>query len=245
MNQFGGRSLRLKCECEVCRELGDKTTHNDASHDQALDQTISFLGRALHFSGGTTKCARVMIRFLASMQQDIETVPASSSSAGAASTVPMGNTRDDLRQKKILEVGSGTGIVGICMSLLGANHVCLTDQDAVLELLQYNVDANLSFDEAKKTSVRLLQWGEPPRDAHESFDLVVGSDLIFAKENIPVLIKTFEHFARLNRQTVFYLACIRRFKWEDSFFEGMKASFMQERVHHFEDIEIFRFKPIQ
>jgi hypothetical protein len=96
------------------------------SHDQRLEQTIEFMGRQLHFSGGTTKCARVMIQYLADLHRHV----ASSSAVDDSK-----KSSEVMRGKAVLEVGSGTGIVGICSAVLGAKHVCLTDQEAVLVLI--------------------------------------------------------------------------------------------------------------
>jgi len=41
-----------------------------------------------------------------------------------------------------------------------------------------------------------------------SYDVVIGSDLIFAKENIPPLVATFNEFRKKNPKTIVYLASI-------------------------------------
>ena len=56
-----------------------------------------------------------------------------------------------------------------------------------------------------------------------------GSDLIYAKEGIPPLVETFNTLL-LPSGGIGYLASIRRFAWEDSFFEGMNERFVAEKV---------------
>ena len=41
--------------------------------------------------------------------------------------------------KNIVEMGSGTGYVGIAAALYGAKHVLVTDVDTILPLLQRNL----------------------------------------------------------------------------------------------------------
>eukprot|EP00752_Nemacystus_decipiens_P017883 g16032.t1 len=49
-----------------------------------------------------------------------------------------------VRGKRVIELGTGTGFLGIATSILGAAQVCLTDGDEQsLQLTQENVDANL------------------------------------------------------------------------------------------------------
>jgi hypothetical protein len=49
----------------------------------------------------------------------------------------------------------------------------------------------------------------PAADFPQNYDVLIGSDLIFAKENIPLLISTFEHFSTVNPNLTIYLASIR------------------------------------
>jgi hypothetical protein len=58
--------------------------------------------------------------------------------------------------------------------------------------------------------------------------VLAGSDLIFAKEGIAPLVASYEYFA--GADTVCYLVSIRRFEWEDSFFELMGKQFTQKKV---------------
>jgi hypothetical protein len=53
--------------------------------------------------------------------------------------------------KRVLELGSGTGLVGIVAGLKGAEEMILTDQARLLRLLNYNIETNVKkFQEWKK-----------------------------------------------------------------------------------------------
>lgn len=89
--------------------------------------------------------------------------------------------------KRILELGSGTGAVGIALTKLGASAVCLSDQH--IELLQRNVERNCgSSNSAEQTDVRVVQleWSSCAEDFYKAsgmrasdFDWVVASDVVY------------------------------------------------------------------
>lgn len=307
---------------------GKATTHNDESHDQRVDQWIEFnhptdesQSFKLHLLGGTTKCARVFSRYLFA-----EHVRNPGCFVG----------------KRVLEIGAGSGLVGMVLARLGA-FVVFTDQAPVLPLLKANLSENedelakgkalaLQSAEAAKervlselklnegensdddddlaamidperwwrfmtpsTQVHELHWGNPahetavidclkyyPAQAYRElptvepsnagrqfelvkyFDIVLGSDLIYAHENIDPLVATFRKFfdtglvsnslltpgtaQALNREQYstinikVYLAAIERFAWESRFFSGMGSKFeaVTELVEG--DIKVFAFQ---
>lgn len=88
-----------------------------------------------------------------------------------------------------LELGSGTGVVGLKLASLGAN-VTLTDyQPAVLQLLERNIHEN---NLQERTSVHLLDWSNPATylangqpitparsDELPTFDLILAGDCVY------------------------------------------------------------------
>eukprot|EP00494_Astrolonche_serrata_P000839 UN00845 len=140
--------------------------------------------------------------------------------------------------KKAIEVGSGTGIVGMTLASMGC-EITLTDMEAALEIPEHNVNKNkstimetlkkkktkLKTDINKIIDVKPLLWGDEAKKYENiKYDYVIGSDLIYAKENIEPLVKTFEILTEKSLAIV-YLAVIRRFKWEENFFKLMKNKF--------------------
>lgn len=85
----------------------------------------------------------------------------------------------DLSGKRVLELGSGTGVGGLTAAACGAS-VCLTDRSpAMLSLIESNAAAN-GLEE--RVRVCPLSWGCPYDTAeileHGPFDLIIGSDLL-------------------------------------------------------------------
>ncbi|CAN7053000.1 unnamed protein product [Brassica rapa subsp. trilocularis] len=97
-----------------------------------------------------------------------------------------------LEGKKIVELGSGCGLVGCVAALLGGN-VFLTDLPDRLRLLKKNIDTNLQRGNTRGSAVvQELVWGDDPDpDLIEPFpDYVLGSDVIYSEEAVHHLIQT-------------------------------------------------------
>lgn len=128
-----------------------------------------------------------------------------------------------VKDARVLELGSGTGIGGLAAAAGGARAVVMTDgRAAALPLLEANADANGFGDTVHAAQ---LEWGS--RDDRERiqelgpFDLVIGSDLLYAPESHPELLATLEHL--VGNDTEVLLCYPRRFT-EDLFFELCEQS---------------------
>ncbi|KAG6540812.1 hypothetical protein Mapa_017837 [Marchantia paleacea] len=99
------------------------------------------------------------------------------------------------RRMKVLELGSGTGLVGIVAACLGA-HVILTDLPHVLPNAVYNVERNRSCYLAAGGLMehQVLRWGVEG-DVKQlgdlsSFDLIVASDVVYYDNLYKPLLQT-------------------------------------------------------
>ena len=96
--------------------------------------------------------------------------------------------------KQVLELGCGTGVVGITMACLGA-HAVLTDRSSTLDQTRHNVNCNCQLIDAKGGTAEIadLEWGvqqsvKPFNCQH--VDAIVGADLIYAQKDIAPLVAT-------------------------------------------------------
>ncbi|KAF4694011.1 hypothetical protein FOZ60_009448 [Perkinsus olseni] len=95
------------------------------------------------------------------------------------------NNPDLVRGKRVLELGSGTGLGGISAALCGAQEVVLTDLPYAMPLLRKSIELNGVADRVK---AEVLDWANPPV-GHLGFDLVIASDIIWLESLVPSLAK--------------------------------------------------------
>ncbi|KAK6146322.1 hypothetical protein DH2020_020191 [Rehmannia glutinosa] len=110
-----------------------------------------------------------------------------------------------LQGKKVVELGSGCGLVGCIAALLGA-QVILTDLPDRLKLLKKNVETNLYGDVRGSATVNELTWGD---DLSTDFtnpipDFVFGSDVVYSEGAVMDLMETLVELC--GKQTTVILA---------------------------------------
>lgn len=89
-----------------------------------------------------------------------------------------------VKGKRVLELGSGTGIVGLYAAKLGATHVTLTDFiDFNIECIKTNIKENGL---GPVTEPRWFQWGT---SLGEQWDVIIGSDIVYPVMDKHALIK--------------------------------------------------------
>lgn len=95
-------------------------------------------------------------------------------------------------QKRIVELGSGLGFMGLCCALFGAQSVVMTDLPQVIPLLQYNMDVNSRLHglNSSMISVKAHEWGTP----FESLrcDVVIMCDVVYDPDGYEPLLKSLE-----------------------------------------------------
>merc|ERR1712156_850901 len=118
-----------------------------------------------------------------------------------------------------------------------------------METIQYNV--NRAPDSIReRITPRDLYWGDQAHEfENDGYDFVIGSDLIYAHEVHEPLSQTYriltEKVLPSGKHPVGYLAVIRRFKWEENFFEMMTKIFKVETVLEFQEIAIYRYTRLE
>ena len=103
--------------------------------------------------------------------------------------------------KTVLELGSGTGLVGIAASLLGAEVSVLTDLNYTLANLVSNIKRNVAAEySVGKVVARPLDWTNPdtyitPSDlsgdvksVDRHWNVILGADVVWVEELVPPLV---------------------------------------------------------
>ena len=133
------------------------------------------------------------------------------------------NAASCVLEKTVLDLGSGTGAVGLAAAGIGAEHVILSDADSaatlntehgyqsssVLEALRGNVAINPAHIQSV-VSVEELQWGDDKQIAAllrrwpSGFDTIVASDVLYYKpeETYDALAKTIRTLAATDAQVI-------------------------------------------
>eukprot|EP00697_Spironema_sp_BW2_P017694 gnl/Spiro4/9466_TR5012_c0_g1_i1.p1 gnl/Spiro4/9466_TR5012_c0_g1~~gnl/Spiro4/9466_TR5012_c0_g1_i1.p1 ORF type:complete len:336 (+),score=86.62 gnl/Spiro4/9466_TR5012_c0_g1_i1:67-1008(+) len=94
------------------------------------------------------------------------------------------------RGRRVLELGSGTGVVGIACAFLGAD-VTLSDQAQLLPLLQQNVFLNSQKNPTLRLCVTQLNWTVPELlTLPHTYDTVLVSDCVFLPNLVQPLVNT-------------------------------------------------------
>uniref|UniRef100_A0A8C3M5D8 Uncharacterized protein n=1 Tax=Geospiza parvula TaxID=87175 RepID=A0A8C3M5D8_GEOPR len=105
----------------------------------------------------------------------------------------------NLKDKKVLEIGAGTGLLSIVACILGA-HVTATDLPEVLENLSYNISRNTQNLNMHKPEVRKLVWGEGlnedfPVSTHH-YDFILATDVVYHHGALEPLLATMVYFCK-------------------------------------------------
>ena len=86
----------------------------------------------------------------------------------------------DYLQGSILELGTGTGLLGVFIGLKAPScQLVMTDLER--QSLE-TAEANLELNQVKNAKTLFYKWGANPINSGERFDLVVGSDIIYSRE---------------------------------------------------------------
>ena len=152
-----------------------------------------------------------------------------------------------VRGKRVLELGSGTGLVAICCeALLGAHRVVATDFAEVVKLIRYNVWLNSSRGgdgEVPRVQALPLEWGVADGDRHsglegairalnggeagdDGIDLIVMSDCVYDPVGYEPLLATMQAIVNSCPSASFFMAHRHRHPADGDFFEGLFERFL-------------------
>ncbi|KAG4100532.1 hypothetical protein H8356DRAFT_1659731 [Neocallimastix lanati (nom. inval.)] len=160
-----------------------------------------------------------------------------------------------LKNKKCIELGCGTGLVGISAWTYGAD-ITLTDIEDVIPLVNENVWTNVDTILSKanndtklskeKIKIKSLEWGAENCKNLDVYDIVFGSEILYYSKSHKALIETLQHICDENTLCVFIYKT--RKLGEEQFFElakneGFSIEFIDNRklISEFQDSEYHLF----
>ncbi|KAL2553038.1 putative methyltransferase family protein [Forsythia ovata] len=141
------------------------------------------------------------------------------------------------RPIRILELGSGTGVVGIAAAAILGASVTVTDLPHVLPNMQFNVDANAETLKLHGGAVEVaaLSWGDTQNmeAIGRVYDVIMGSDVVYHDHLYEPLLETLKFFLlKSETKIVFLMAHLKRWKKESAFFKKAKKFFDVEILHN-------------
>ncbi|XP_068727858.1 protein N-lysine methyltransferase METTL21D-like [Montipora capricornis] len=98
------------------------------------------------------------------------------------------STKEGLANKCVIELGAGTGVVGLFAAACGA-HVCCTDLPGVVPLIELNRGVNQHMIMGSFTTAS-LKWGQDVTAFQPSPDLLLVADCIYYEESLVPLVTT-------------------------------------------------------
>lgn len=115
-----------------------------------------------------------------------------------------------LPECKVLELGAGTGMVGLVCDQLGATSVHMTDyHPRVLENVAYNIRLNHS--QATTSKLDFIEIAHSD-DEQEQYDIVIASDLLYEIEHaqyLPVAVD------KLTKNEFYFMIPLRDTHWKE------------------------------
>ncbi|KAM7403013.1 hypothetical protein PAMA_003776 [Pampus argenteus] len=89
----------------------------------------------------------------------------------------------------VVELGAGTGAVGVMAATLGA-HVTVTDLQDLHDLLTVNIKENQTLISSGSITAKVLKWGEDVSDFLPPPHFVLMADCIYYEQSIAPLVET-------------------------------------------------------
>ncbi|KAG1052068.1 hypothetical protein G6F43_005775 [Rhizopus delemar] len=132
-------------------------------------------------------------------------------------------SEDFLTNKTVIELGSGTGLVGLTIAKIYSkvNKVILTDQLPMMNLMLENIKLNKL---GHLVQAEILNWGEEiPNELSSNVDVILASDCVYLEIAFIPLIETL--LALSTKDTLIYLAYKKRRKADKRFFQLAKKKF--------------------
>lgn len=137
--------------------------------------------------------------------------------------------------KTVVEVGAGTGLLGLVLSRLGAARVTMTEYGPCLMHLQENIDANAQGIADSGASARtmvptscLLDWNDEELPAEVTADpanIVLAADITVFPDTVGKIVDLLKRLAALRSDVIVIIGCQMRREAHDGFVDLASQSF--------------------
>ncbi|TIC10821.1 hypothetical protein E3Q10_03136 [Wallemia mellicola] len=136
---------------------------------------------------------------------------------------------------RIMELGTGTGILSITLAALlektpHKHTIVATDLAPALPLLKQNVDRNSRLFNKNDVFVRELAWGSQSPLEKEHFDVIIAADVAYNTSSFPMLLSTLDTLFQVNSSAKFILGYKYRDYGEADFWELLKNINLNARL---------------
>jgi predicted nicotinamide N-methyase len=133
--------------------------------------------------------------------------------------------RSEIENKKVLELGSGTGVNGLICAKLNASSVMCTDVDIKsVNLCVANAMLNKEFDVVS----RVLDWGDANTYFQgESFPVIVAVDVVYLEEHAKELANCVAHHLCKESGTFLCVCGVRKREYFETFLRELAERDME------------------
>ncbi|XP_061553215.1 protein-lysine methyltransferase METTL21D [Phycodurus eques] len=134
--------------------------------------------------------------------------------------------------RRVVELGAGTGVVGLMAATLGA-YVSVTDLEDLQTLLKVNIQDNQTLITSGSITAKVLEWGKDVSGFLPPPNYVLMADCIYYEQSITPLVETLK---LLSGPETCIICCYEQRteginpKVEEQYFELLHQSFNCEEI---------------
>jgi predicted nicotinamide N-methyase len=140
-----------------------------------------------------------------------------------------------LSGQRVIELGAGTGLVGLVAHALGAKSVMITDRNP--QPARHNLKLNTdNLDPHRHVSIRELTWGQDVSDFHPPYDVLLAADVVYIEDTFSELIQCIEQLSGV--ESTILLSCKYRYERDSRFLQLLRVRFVSEVVWSSGDLSI-------
>ncbi|CAN6617041.1 hypothetical protein TRVA0_006S03774 [Trichomonascus vanleenenianus] len=196
-----------------------------------------------------TSCEKVALRKLPGLEMFEETGESIARHLWDAGIILSRKVTQDnnylgFKPKRVIELGTGCGIVGLTLNNIFNAEVLLTDLEESEEICQRNINHNRGNSKAKPPAkFQLLDWETP--NVTGNYDLVIATDCTYNTDSYGVLLGAIEQLA--GPETIIVVADKYRDEREEDFFDRFRSKFSvvsdEQLTMHGETVRIIKGTP--